>query len=432
MSQRKYGLPLSVSYWIKRFRYLIGLPDEIDFDSYAAKKITLMEESARSLLITRRGYNHSDPNWEFPEFKWKNSIGRIIFIIVLIRMTILSFYPNSTNCLWINIYLGNPFHGETYSSTVAILGLSLLVVCGALREYCIYLDDIGAIKDLEFLRVIQLHGFDCERLLINRKQISSFKRFLVFHVTNWTSMLRFNKLANGLIMLSFRLYDPLFYSNPVYAIISIIWIIMETIASRLSFTSLLNVGGTGIALVPWYLARLRSCYDLALKVSLQNSVNESSLKRVNYRVIRFLNGLDKIMDDSKYLLFVAIFLTSFLADSVIFLAIVSKFPKQIIGTFYFAGFFCITAIGFIIYFTGGFVQLADEIYILLVKIVNKCPLAIEEKLNTHKILDRIGIFGTGTKIGDIIDRVTRDLFVYYILENASTVMLLICNINASI
>ncbi|XP_053212535.1 uncharacterized protein LOC128396039 [Panonychus citri] len=401
----------SVSYWIKRFRYLIGLPDEIDFDSYAAKKITLMEESSRSLLITRRGYNHSDPNWEFPEFKWKNSIGRIIFIIVLIRMTILSFYPNSANCLWINIYLGNPFHGETYSSTVAILGLSLLVVCGALREYCIYLDDIGAIKDLEFLRVIQLHGFDCERLLINRKQISSFKRFLVFHVTNWTSMLRFNKLANGLIMLSFRLYDPLFYSNPVYAIISIIWIIMETIASRLSFTSLLNVGGHTIAMVPWYLARLRSCYDLIAHSAGDKIVSEKSLQFVNYRLLHFLNCFDKIMDDCKYLFFICIFLISLLADLVIFLAITSKFPPQIVGTFYFAGFFCITAIGLVIYNGGEFVDRSDEIYSLLVKVHNKSVASIGTKLNTHKILDRIGIYGTGAKIGDVINRVTRDMFV---------------------
>ncbi|XP_025018374.1 uncharacterized protein LOC107370634 [Tetranychus urticae] len=414
---------------VKRFKYLIGLPDEVDADEYAGKAITIMEKCARSLLITRRGYHQSRRDYQFEDYTWKNSLGRAILIFVGLRITIIAIVPADNQL--VTVFLGNPFHGKSYSQEVALLTLLLLTVLSILREVAIYIEDAGYIMDLQFLRIIQIYGFDHKLLFLTPKQCKAMKPVLIFHVVNWTRMLRFNKFANGVIMLSFRLVDPLFYSNPVYFITSVFWIIMETIAARMSFTALLNVGGHTIVMVPWYIFRLRSVHEMVVKVNSMDRISESRLKHLTRSLLFYLNCYDKIMKDCRYLFFYCIFFVSFLADTVIFMAIVSSYPSHIIGTFYFAGFFCITAIGSVIYFAGEFVDRPNIIHGLLTKIIHKCQDGYEEKLNMHKVLDRIAIYGTGARIGDVINKIERDLFVFYILENASTVMLLICNIRTA-
>ncbi|XP_015781357.1 uncharacterized protein LOC107359386 [Tetranychus urticae] len=83
--------------------------------------------------------------------------------------------------------------------------------------------------------------------------------------------------------------------------------------------------------------------------------------------------------------------------------------------------------GSVVYVAGAFLDQPFVVHGLYVSIIAKASVKLDQKLKALEILDRILGPYCGAKIGDLFTA-EKLLAVYYVLENASTIMLLICNL----
>ncbi|XP_025016248.1 uncharacterized protein LOC107360798 [Tetranychus urticae] len=102
----------------------------------------------------------------------------------------------------------------------------------------------------------------------------------------------------------------------------------------------------------------------------------------------------------------------------------STFISNLFGL---CGLITLFIVGSVAYAAGAYLDQLYVIHGLYVSIMAKAKVKLDQKLKTLEILDRILGPYCGAKIGDAFTA-ERLLAVYYVLENASTILLLICNL----
>uniref|UniRef100_T1L659 Gustatory receptor n=1 Tax=Tetranychus urticae TaxID=32264 RepID=T1L659_TETUR len=403
-----------------------GLLSDDDSDEETVKSIQALENIALGLIMTRRGYGQDETSYFQPNFHFKNNLIRFVSILNFIRFYLILIYKQNDS---LNILLGNPFFHENSSDIMICYVIGGGVTLFILREYVLYLEETGAYALLCPLRDIKCSGFETNMLRLTIKQCKSFRCTLRLLIKIWIRWIHCAFIFITFLLIILRIQNQaIVNSGPAMYISSFCWIILEFCAFIFIFVGLMYIGAHISVSVPLVLFRFKSLIELLQRVKSKQFIDDSIIKGMNSDVISYMNEFDVIIAKNRYLFFFLVVLVSFGADTAIFLGLFTKsHSKWISNSLVIWGLIVLFITGSVVYAGGAFLDQLYVIHGLYVSIIAKAEVKLDQKLKTLEILDRILSPYSGAKVGDAF-RGEKLLAVYYVLENASTIMLLICNL----
>uniref|UniRef100_T1K2L7 Gustatory receptor n=1 Tax=Tetranychus urticae TaxID=32264 RepID=T1K2L7_TETUR len=403
-----------------------GLLGDDETDEKTVKLIKVLENIALGLIISRRGYAQDETSYVQPNFHFKNNLIRFVSILNFIRFYLILIYKQNDN---LSILLGNPFFHENSNDIMMYYVIGGGITLFILREYNLYLEETEAYALLCPLRDIKISGFDSNMLRLTTKHCKLFRSTLHPLITIWIRWIYCVFICTPFVLISLRLQNQAIVdSGPAMYISSFCWIILESCTFITIFGGLMVLGAHISVSVPLSLLRLKSLIELLQRVKSKQFIDGSFIKAMNSDLISYMNEFDEIIAKNRYLFFFNFLIISFGADTAIFLGLHTKrHSKWISNSLVIWGLIILFITGSVVYAGGAFL---DQLYVidgLYVSIIAKAQQKLDQKLKTLEILDRILSPYCGAKIGDAF-RGEKLLAVYYVLENASTIMLLICNL----
>ncbi|XP_025016139.1 uncharacterized protein LOC112538614 [Tetranychus urticae] len=416
-------IPFQIKALIKRS---FGFLSDNDSDEEIIKSLQVLENIGLGLIISRRGYSQDETSYVQPHFHFNNNLIRFVSILNFIRFYLILIYKQNDN---LSILLGNPFFHENSSDMMIYYVIGGGITLFILREYVLYLEEHGAYTILCPFRDIKVSGFDKNMLKLTTKQCKSFHSTFHILITIWIRWIYCTFICIPFVLISLRLQNQaIVNSGPAMYISSFCWIILESCAFVFIFGGLLTIGAHMCVSVPLYLFRLKSLIELLKRVKSKQFIDDSYIKGMNTDVISYMNEFDEIIAKNRYIYFFLFIIISFGADTAIFLGLFTKRHSNWVSNMLVIwGLIILFITGSVVYAGGAFL---DQLYVidgLYVSIIAKAQQKLDQKLKTLEILDRILSPYSGAKIGDAF-RGEKLLAVYYVLENASTIMLLICNL----
>uniref|UniRef100_T1KW38 Gustatory receptor n=1 Tax=Tetranychus urticae TaxID=32264 RepID=T1KW38_TETUR len=406
---------------------IFGLLDDENVDDYTetANRLQDLENIALWLYITRRGHDQDKREIVQSGYHLMNNLIRISAIILCTRLFILCYETSDE----MQIYLANPFYKLQGAQAIAFMISSLVFTLSLLREYIMYLEDIGSSILLTYLRDIRQYGFDCKRLGLTEKQRKKFR--VAFHLilVNWYRIIQFNIYIIPAFIAIVHLVNPAFgLDNPTLIITSFFWFLSESFCFIYVACGTFDIGAHITVLVPLFIFKIESIIELNERYLFSpKSIEPHLLRQLNIDTIRLLNLLDVMSRDLRYLFVFVIVGISFLADTFIFLGPILHIGSTILQNFFSTlGFFILFAIGLISYAAGNLHGRLIIIHKRYTSLLAKEKVDFGTHSKAMEVLDRIMGPFTGVKIGDFCT-IDRYLFVVYIMENASMIMLLVCN-----
>ncbi|XP_025017810.1 uncharacterized protein LOC112539474 [Tetranychus urticae] len=406
---------------------IFGLLDDENVDDYTetANRLQDLENIALWLYITRRGHDQDKPEIVQSGYHLMNNLIRLSEIIACTRLFTLCWETSDE----IQIYLANPFYKVQGGQAMTFIISFLLFILSLLREYILHLEDIGSSILLTYLREIRQYGFDCKRLGLTEKQRKKFR--VAFHIilVNWYRLIQFNIYIVPAFIAAVHLVNPaLSLDNPTFVFASFFWFLSESFCFIYVACGTFDIGAHIAVLVPLFIFKIESIIEL-LERYLYNpkAIEPYLIRQLNIETIRLLNVLDVMSRDLRYLFAFLIVGISFLADTFIFLGPILHIGSALHQSFFsFLGFFTLSAIGLITYAGGNIHGRLIIVHKIYTRLLTKEKVDFGTHSKAMEILDRIMGPFTGAKIGDFCT-IDRYLFVFYIMENASMVMLLVCN-----
>uniref|UniRef100_T1KSC3 Gustatory receptor n=1 Tax=Tetranychus urticae TaxID=32264 RepID=T1KSC3_TETUR len=415
---------LSSKLTIKRLKSVVGLPDDADAAQHVNQLIDTMETTARGLLVTKRGYEQYMRDFCYEGYAWKNNLVRCVIVVTIIRLAVLLVYYDNE---LVSLVLADPIGEKSVGFILIAFAELILCTLSLLREYALYLEESGAIMQLQILKTIQRNGFNPNLLYLSPTENLKFQRIFIFIATNWTNFIRLSKLIAPIVLITLKMQHPKVFQDKLFAQMTILWTVSEIIVARFVVTGLLNTGGHLIILFPWYVGRISTLIGMCKDLLQSPRIRTKELIEFNRMAIHFLNDFTTNVTSLKLIFFYLFVIISFCADSIIFLAIAAPLPDEMKYLLMSIGLIGLTIIGIVSYSAGGIVDMFNQIHGLLIQIMPRSNSRLESKLKVDEIICRLQWPDTAPKIGDFCI-VVRELFVYYILENASTIMLLKCNV----
>uniref|UniRef100_T1K2M0 Gustatory receptor n=1 Tax=Tetranychus urticae TaxID=32264 RepID=T1K2M0_TETUR len=416
-------IPFQIKALIRKY---FGLLSDDDSDKETIESIQVLENIGLGLIMTRRGHRQDETSYVQPHFHFKNNLIRFVSILNFIRFGLILIYKQNDD---LNILLANPFFHENNSNIMIYYAIGGGITLFILREYSLYLEETEAYALLCHLRDIKVSGFDKNMLRLTTKQCKSFRFTLHLLITIWIRYIYcvFICTPFGLIILRLQ-NQAIVNSGPAMYISSFCWILLESCTFVFIFGGLMDLGAHITVSVPLSLFRLKSLIELLQRVKSKQFIDDSFIKGMNSDVISYMNEFDEIIAKNRYLFFFIFVLVSFGADNAIFLGLFTKtHSKWISNTLVIWGLITLFITGSVVYAGGAFLDQLYVVHGLYVSIIVKAGVKQDQKLKALEILDRILSPYCGAKIGDAF-RGEKLLAVYYVLENASTIMLLICNL----
>uniref|UniRef100_T1K2M6 Gustatory receptor n=1 Tax=Tetranychus urticae TaxID=32264 RepID=T1K2M6_TETUR len=416
-------IPFQVKVLIKKF---FGLLSDDDSDEETVKSIQVLENIALGLMMTRRGHRQDETSYVQPHFHFKNNLIRFVSILNFIRFYLILIYNQNDN---LSILLGNPFFHENSSDIMICYVIGGGITLFVFREYVLYVEDTRAYPVLCTLRDIKVSGFDSNMLKLTTKQCKWFRSTFHLLITIWIRWIYCVFICTPFALIILRIQNQaIVNSGPAMYISHFCWIVLESCTFIFIFGSFLNLAAHVTVSIPLYLCRLKSLIELLKRVRSKQFIDDSIIKGMNTDVISYMNEFDKNIVTIRYLFFFVFILVSFGADTAIFLGLSTKgHSKWVSNMLVIRGLLVLFIVGSIVYVGSATLDQLYVIHGLYVSIIAKASVKLEQKLKTLEILDRILSPYCGAKVGDAF-RGEKLLAVYYVLENASTIMLLICNL----
>uniref|UniRef100_T1K2M4 Gustatory receptor n=1 Tax=Tetranychus urticae TaxID=32264 RepID=T1K2M4_TETUR len=403
-----------------------GLLSDDDSDEETVKSIQVLENIALGLIMSHRGHRQDETSYVQPHYHFNNNLIRFVSILNFLRFYLILIYKQNDN---LNILLGNPFFHENISDIMVYFVIGIGITLCILREYVLYLEETGAQALLCNLRDIKVSGFDKNMLKLTTKQCKLFRSTFHLLITIWIRWIYGVCICTPIVLLNFRIQNQeIVNGGPAMYISHFCWIVLESCTFIFIFVGLMDLGAHITVSVPLYLFRLKSLIEMLKRVKSKQFIDSSFIKGMNTDVISYMNEFDEIIAKNRYLFFFIFVIISFGADTAIFLGLFSKgHSKWISNSLVICGLLELFICGSVVYVGGAFLDHLYVIHGLYVSIIAKAEVKLDQKLKTLEILDRILSPYSGAKVGDAF-RGEKLLAVYYVLENASTIMLLICNL----
>uniref|UniRef100_T1KSC9 Gustatory receptor n=1 Tax=Tetranychus urticae TaxID=32264 RepID=T1KSC9_TETUR len=396
-------------------------------ENKAIEHVETLEYFLNHLFIVRSSYKQSqhERSTLMNYFELNHRLIQLSVSLNLVRFAALLIFNIDT----ISILLGDPFFKFPGRKVVYILVIILALTMGLFREYVLHLESKGCLQFLSTFALIKKIGFDKRSLKMTDIQLQKF-RHVFYTVGRYFSISM--KMCLPLIvalMIGLRLNNEIYSTNLSIWLTSIFWILTEVHALYFAICGVVVIACHIIMVFPIYYYQMMSLVELLEQFSLKEDLVTAEVVRgLSANTIRFMNEFDQLNDQLKHLISYVFVVFSFTADYFIFSATIMQRNSALLSTVFFAfGAGVLSIIGFETFILGGFITKLNVIHALFLRLMRKSKIMFTKKSKPFEVLSRITGPYNGFKIGDMIT-VNKTIFVYYLVENASIIMLLSVNI----
>uniref|UniRef100_T1L5A4 Gustatory receptor n=1 Tax=Tetranychus urticae TaxID=32264 RepID=T1L5A4_TETUR len=408
---------------VKNFLFrTIGLPDESDI--ITCKALIQFNRLSKIFIPSARIEHEGNKDELRRKIRLENLFLRTCIIFTIFRINVSLFVDN----YYIDLFLANPFSGnKSTKGFFFLIQVDLVFIClFVLREYCLHLEETGRFKVFRVFHHISKNGLSRVSLGLSYRQCKKFHKTIHNMMFHSIRIILITTILMTISVMALKVHN--FSSTFIHLIFILVYTPIECVSAIPMFVNVMCYTmycGSYLAL---NLSRFNTLQEIIKKNSLTISYNCTALRLMNNRVVYFLNHFDRIDSYWKYL-FQCYFIVVLPADFGLFFAIILDFDSDILSL--------ITALNSIIvhiaviasyYWFSHFYHETIDMHKRYVSIIlHSGSASLVDKLKALEILDRTGSPHIGVSIGDFC-RLKRSTCIFYLLENASFLMLLTCNI----
>uniref|UniRef100_T1KSC0 Gustatory receptor n=1 Tax=Tetranychus urticae TaxID=32264 RepID=T1KSC0_TETUR len=410
----------------KTVLFIVGLPNE---DDPGEETILAFNQWCRlsklfgSTMNGYKRYSSATPN-TISSFDRKNFLVRFCNIISMIRLLILLLNENEA----VSIFAGDP----GFRVKQRVLGLSIVfigLVTGFFSREIFLSLEAKCSDEIYFCFecFLQSNGFNHLNLEMTPSRATNHRYIVHFFSIFWTRFMCFVIPFLTILLNTSILVNPFFYQIPIYAIFSIFWTIPFTFAFVYNIVGFASISGYVIMSGLYYLNRLKSICSIAVHTT--NKSREIEDEFVISLILRFIghsNDVEHFLNVLAFLILYYILAISFLADLLIFAGFIARLHSDIIANMCsFLGVFIMGLLAMACYTEGSFLTKLHLVYEKL-HLISESRFKMKTKMKILEVMDRIIGPYNGVKAGDLAT-ISKHFFVIFILENASTLMLITVN-----
>uniref|UniRef100_T1JTN8 Gustatory receptor n=1 Tax=Tetranychus urticae TaxID=32264 RepID=T1JTN8_TETUR len=371
-------------------------------------------------------------NIKFHIYNW---FFRFNVFIIISRFIVFILIDN----YYCDLCLANPF-GETKGAKKNALMLCIIFISMFLygfRDYPLQLEETGRMKVIRILYLLEKRGFNAEILNMSNLRCEQFRKWCDTILVG----IFFAIITLQMIALFFLIYlrISLVYSNGsqfiiprtlLHYIFHLIFIIIEIFTFFVFVINAMCTSAYILVILTFFILRLNTLIDLIKRLSLKSSLNNSILSELNYRLIEVLNDFGQWNGDSKYLFQYAIIASSAIANFFCFVGFLYDLePDATTMSISIVGIFVHILVSIGCYLGAEFhyesIKMRKLFCNLYCKLTKNATTQV--RLKSMEIVDRLDSRCIGAHVGDF-GILYRSTCIIVLLENASFIMLLSCNV----
>uniref|UniRef100_T1JTP0 Gustatory receptor n=1 Tax=Tetranychus urticae TaxID=32264 RepID=T1JTP0_TETUR len=391
-----------------------------------AKAINLYDKLF-GLFVSRRGGLQQTLDQPIKiKFHAMNWFTRFLILFFIVRLCLGIFVRND----YVGLLMANPFSNkDDKKNAILLFILFLITYIYGIREFTLRLEETGRIKMIRMFSMLEKQGFNTKALNMNFNRCKQFQK--------WCHLIFVNNLMNIICLNSMSLFLIIYLRasqrTSSLFMIHIIHMVIEWITVCLLIINVMCSTSYIIVMVTFFIGQLNTLTDSIKNLALNSSLSNSISFKLNYRLIELLNHIGQWNDDWKYLFQYCILAASFLGNFTCFAGFLHGFqPDATTRTMTVVGIFV-----HILIYIGSY--LGSLIHSEAIKI-RRCYCKLMSTTKNHEmhfrlksmeILDRLDSHLIGAHLGDF-GIIKQSTCIILLLENASFIMLLSCNIRSFI
>ncbi|XP_053212450.1 uncharacterized protein LOC128395975 [Panonychus citri] len=366
------------------------------------------------------------------KYNWYNNCIRLATLVIFGRIVVLI---NITN-VDLLIVLGDPLLGVKDKVPIYWLLIYSLVILGLFKELTLWMESKGqlTIMSIGVFEKIKIFGFRSSVLEMDPVNCYKFRWQINLIVVIFNRFILIHTPFIFIIINTFLITNPHFRYDLVYTFSGLLWSLILSFSLVNILTSAYLFAGYLFIVIIYYLGQFRSLVSRVEIDSIQVETSNMSINRkkmkfnlVIMEVIKFLNEIDYHINNIRYVVLFMFLLFTFSGDSFFFLGFFVRIHSKIVATmFTIVGLSIININGLSIIVSALAMEMREKLRRGLHRLCLRQTFRLTSSLKLLEIFDRtLGHF-KGIKAGDafIFDK---KLFVIFIMENASTLMLFACN-----
>uniref|UniRef100_T1KSC2 Gustatory receptor n=1 Tax=Tetranychus urticae TaxID=32264 RepID=T1KSC2_TETUR len=411
---------------IKTALFIVGLPNEDDHEEETIAAFYQWCQLSIFFGSTMNGYKRysSATTNAIASFHRKNFLIRFCNIISIIRLFILLLYDNEV----VSIFAGDPlFRSKQRFLTLSIIFIGLLTGFFA-REIFMSLE-AKSNEEIYFCFecFLQTNGFSHLNLQMISSRATIYRYIVHFFSIFWTRFMCLSIPFLTILLNTTIIVNPYFYQIPCYTISSIFWSIPLTLACVFNIVGFASISGYCIISGLYYLNRLESICSIAVQSTEKDrEIEDKFVISLILRFIGYSNDVDHFLNVLAFLVLYYILAVSFIGNLLIFAGFIARLHSDIIANMCsFLGVFIMGLLAMACYTEGSFLTKLHLLYEKL-HLISESRLKMKTKMKILEVMDRIIGPYNGVKAGDLAT-ISKHFFVIFLLENASTLMLITVN-----
>uniref|UniRef100_T1KWT1 Odorant receptor n=1 Tax=Tetranychus urticae TaxID=32264 RepID=T1KWT1_TETUR len=424
----KPGIVHLIGYFKRLFNNPRTIPDTNAFDQSVSELIRQTERMTIIFQAVRNGLNQSNTvaisSFGYRKLNWLDWMVGIISFMNWSRGLILIF----TSSERIAIFLGHPLFRAKDRQALTIWAVITLSVMFIFREWILSLEAKGKLEILSVWKVC-CNGFNRTQLKMGNLHINRFRLTIILVTIVAYCVMPVVPLFTLVGFFTPVLTNPWMYEIPELAFSCFLGSFSCALITTFLLNSILGFTWYFICTLVFHLYRLMDLLDRAgrLKKSTRG-MNERNIKLLCLLIIRRLNSFELTTRKLRYVFLYYFFVFASSGDVYIFLGLVVRIYNDVLANILaLIGTIILPAIGIFGYIFGNFLSELDELTVRLHHLTSKNRLSLKTLNKVSEIMDRVAGPYNGIKLGDFLT-IEKSFFIFFILENISTLMLFTCNI----
>uniref|UniRef100_A0A158P5A1 Gustatory receptor n=1 Tax=Tetranychus urticae TaxID=32264 RepID=A0A158P5A1_TETUR len=411
------------------FRYSFVTPNPNEVDFCVSQLVQRTERLTIIFQVLRNGLDQNElinvNTFGYRRYNWLDWIIGIVSLINGLRCIVLI----CTSSEAVTIILGDPlfrFKDRQICITVSFIILLALII---FREWILTLEAKGSLEILSIWKYCR-KDFNPVYLQMNEVNMNRFRLTVIL-----VSLVVYFTMLVVPVFLSVGFFTPLLtnpwmYKTPGLAIYCFLWSLSDIFIA--SFLTNATLGFTWYLLctLSLHLYRLTDLLDRAghLKKSTKGAFNQRDIELLSLLIIYRLNSFELTASRLRYVLFYYVFVSASSGDLYIFLGLVVRIYNDFLANLVaMIGIFILPSIGVFGLIFGKSASELDKLTVILHNLTLNNRLSLNTLNKIWEVMDRVDGPYNGIKIGDFFT-LEKSFFIFFILENISTLMLFTVNI----
>uniref|UniRef100_T1JTP3 Gustatory receptor n=1 Tax=Tetranychus urticae TaxID=32264 RepID=T1JTP3_TETUR len=406
---------------------LLLLMDPENTSGIGTIKVIHLYDKLFSLFVSRRGGLQQTLDQPIKtKFHVINWLTRFLILFLLFRLCLGIL----TNNYYHDLFLGNPFSNKDGKQTAVLM--YIFFMCAfvyGFREYILRLEETGRLKIIRILLMATERGFNAELLNMNYHRCKQFQKWC--HYIFISSFVTIVCSSNMVIFISIYLRGSQATYQVSFIMVHMIYVFVEWITFLLIAISGLCLTCYLLVIFTFFIRRFNTFNDSLAKLDLRSSMNDSILSKLNYQLIELLNDIGQWNNDTKYLLQYCIIVSSIISNFACYVGFLYGFsPGTITRTVTTFGLVHHMLVFIVAYLTSLIHSESIKSQRFYCKLLSKMKVhRLKFQLKSMEILDRLDSNLIGIHFGNF-GIIRRSTCIIILLENASFLMLLSCNVRS--